>query len=147
MNSPTTAPADHPAACAPTHPQSKGWLTAVLRPAGTLDDTAFGRLLAELSATADMVVVDLDAVRIPNLAAFLDALRPAAPVLAAASCSSTPPAPSSTPSWSPACPPRPWPPTRCARRPSHPGLTSRSLTPPTQDLRKSTAVFCARHNG
>jgi hypothetical protein len=82
MNSPTTAPADHPAACAPTHPQSKGWLTAVLRPAGTLDDTAFGRLLAELSATADMVVVDLDAVRIPNLAAFLDALRPAAARLA-----------------------------------------------------------------
>jgi hypothetical protein len=32
MNSPTTAPAGHPAACAPTHPQSKGWLTAVLRP-------------------------------------------------------------------------------------------------------------------
>jgi hypothetical protein len=52
------------------------------RPAGTLDDTAFGRLLAELSATADMVVVDLDAVRIPNLAAFLDALRPAAARLA-----------------------------------------------------------------
>ena len=54
----------------------------MLRPAGTLDDTAFGRLLAELSATADMVVVDLDAVRIPNLAAFLDALRPAAARLA-----------------------------------------------------------------
>jgi hypothetical protein len=32
MNSPTTAPADHPA---PTHPRSKGWLTGVLRPAGT----------------------------------------------------------------------------------------------------------------
>ena len=79
MNSSTTAPADHPA---PTHPRSKGWLTAVLRPAGTLDDTAFGRLLAELSATADMVVVDLDAVRIPSLAAFLDALRPAAARLA-----------------------------------------------------------------
>jgi hypothetical protein len=79
MLSPTTAPADHPA---PTHPQSKGWLTAVLRPAGTLDDTAFGRLLAELSATADMVVVDLDATRILDLAAFLDALRPAAARLA-----------------------------------------------------------------
>jgi hypothetical protein len=73
MNSPTTAPADHPA---PTHPRSKGWLTGVLRPAGTLDDTAFGRLLAELSATADMVIVHLDAVRIPNLAA--DTMRPPA---------------------------------------------------------------------
>ena len=116
MNSSTTAPADHPA---PTHPRSKGWLTAVLRPAGTLDDTAFGRLLAELSATADMVVVDLDAVRIPSLAAFLDALRPAAARLARPGrclLLVNAPAPSSTPSWSPACPPRPWPPTRCARR-------------------------------
>lgn len=79
MYSPTTAPIDLPA---PSHPRSKGWLTAVLRPAGTLDHTAFGHLLAGLSATADMVVVDLEAVRIPNLAAFLDALRPAAARLA-----------------------------------------------------------------
>jgi hypothetical protein len=141
MNSPTTAPADHPAACAPTHPQSKGWLTAVLRPAGTLDDTAFGRLLAELSATADMVVVDLDAVRIPNLAAFLDA------VPAVASYSSTPPAPSSTPSWSPTCPPPPWPPTRCAHRPRHTGTDQSQPDATDPSPSQGTAVFCARHCG
>lgn len=74
MLSPTTAPAD-PAASARLPSR---WLTAVLRPAGTLDDAGFGRLLAELSVTADMVVVDLEAVRIPDLAAFIAALRPAA---------------------------------------------------------------------
>jgi hypothetical protein len=57
-------------------------LTAVLRPAGTLAAAGFGRLLADLSATADMVVVDLDAVHIPDLTAFVDALRPAAARLA-----------------------------------------------------------------
>jgi hypothetical protein len=64
---------------------SRGWLTAVLRPAGTLDNAstaALGALLANLSAAADMVVVDLDATRIPDLAAFVDALRPAAARLA-----------------------------------------------------------------
>jgi hypothetical protein len=64
---------------------SRGWLTAVLRPAGTLDNAstaALGALLADLSAAADMVVVDLDATRIPDLAAFVDALRPAAARLA-----------------------------------------------------------------
>jgi hypothetical protein len=64
---------------------SRGWLTAVLRPAGTLDSAstaALGALLAGLSAAADMVVVDLDATRIPDLAAFVDALRPAAARLA-----------------------------------------------------------------
>ena len=75
MHSPTTAPADHTASAR----LPSRWLTAVLRPAGTLDDAAgFGRLLAELSVTADMVVVDLEAVRIPDLAAFIAALRPAA---------------------------------------------------------------------
>jgi hypothetical protein len=77
--SPTSAPPDHTAIA---RSRSRGWLTAVLRPAGALDPAAFGRLLAALSATADMVVVDLDAVRIPNLAAFIDALRPAAAHLA-----------------------------------------------------------------
>jgi hypothetical protein len=51
---------------------SRGWLTAVLRPAGTLDNlstAALRALLADLSAAADMVVVDLDATRIPDLAA------------------------------------------------------------------------------
>jgi hypothetical protein len=70
-----------PTATAP----SPGWLTAVLRPAGPLDSVstaAFGRLLTDLSATADMVVVDLDATRISNLAAFVDALWPAATHLA-----------------------------------------------------------------
>jgi hypothetical protein len=64
---------------------SRGWLTAVLRPAGTLDGAstaALGALLTSLSAAADMVVVDLDATRIPDLAAFIDALRPAAARLA-----------------------------------------------------------------
>lgn len=64
---------------------SRGWLTAVLRPAGTLDSAstaALGTLLDGLSAAADMVVVDLDATRIPDLAAFVDALRPAAARLA-----------------------------------------------------------------
>ena len=64
---------------------SRGWLTAVLRPAGTLDSAStasLGALLDGLSAAADMVVVDLDATRIPDLAAFVDALRPAAARLA-----------------------------------------------------------------
>jgi len=54
-----------------------GWLTAVLRPAGTLDGAAAAllRLLADLSATADMVVVDLAAARVRNVQAFADALR------------------------------------------------------------------------
>ena len=80
MISPITAPADRTASAGSP---SRGWLTAVLRPAGTLEAAAgFGQLLAELSATADMVVVDLDAVRIPDLTAFVDALRPAAARLA-----------------------------------------------------------------
>ena len=64
---------------------SDGWLTAVLRPAGTLDGAsadAFGRLLSDLSATADMVVVDLDATSIPDSAAFVETLGPAAACLA-----------------------------------------------------------------
>jgi anti-anti-sigma regulatory factor len=55
-----------------------GWLTVVLRPAGTLDraaSTALGRSLADASTTADMVVVDLSAARVGDLAAFLGALR------------------------------------------------------------------------
>jgi hypothetical protein len=78
----TTAPA---APSATASSQVAGWLTTVLRPAGTLDGVsaaAFGRLLTDLSATADMVVVDLDAAHIPNLAAFVNALWPAATRLA-----------------------------------------------------------------
>ena len=82
MTSQATAPADrHAVAGSPP----RGWLTAVLRPAGTLGGAsaaAFGRLLGELSATADMVVVDLDATRIPDLAAFVETLWPAAARLA-----------------------------------------------------------------
>ena len=66
-------------------PSAGGWLTAVLRPAGTLDGVAaaaFGRSLRAVSATADMVVVDLDAARIPDVAAFVDALRASAERLA-----------------------------------------------------------------
>jgi hypothetical protein len=78
MTDQTTAPADRRATASSPSP---GWLTAVLRPAGSLDGAsvaAFGRLLSDLSVTADMVVVDLDATSIPNLAAFVDALWPAA---------------------------------------------------------------------
>jgi hypothetical protein len=56
----------------------RGWLTAVLRPAGTVDGAfaaAIGRSLADLSATADMVVVDLDAAQLPDAEAFVDLLR------------------------------------------------------------------------
>ena len=70
---------------APADLPSGGWLTAVLRPAGTLDGAsadAFGRLLSELSATADMVVFDLDATRLPDLATFVETLWPAAACLA-----------------------------------------------------------------
>jgi anti-anti-sigma regulatory factor len=66
-------------------PSAGGWLTAVLRPAGTLDGAAaaaFGRSLRAVSATADMVVVDLDAARIPDVAAFVDTLRASAERLA-----------------------------------------------------------------
>ncbi|HYY82765.1 MAG TPA: hypothetical protein VFD04_26775, partial [Actinomycetes bacterium] len=48
------------------------------RPAGTLDraaSAALGRSLADASATADMVVVDLSAARVENLGAFVGALR------------------------------------------------------------------------
>jgi anti-anti-sigma regulatory factor len=67
---------DHPITRAATSPT--GWLTAVLRPAGTLDGAGAGellRLLADLSATADMVVVDLAAARVRDVQAFAGALR------------------------------------------------------------------------
>lgn len=44
-----------------------GWLTTVLRPAGTLDRPALNRLsqaLARLAASSDMVVVDLTAAQV-----------------------------------------------------------------------------------
>jgi hypothetical protein len=69
---------------------SRGWLTAVLRPAGTVDGAfaaAIARLLAELSATADMVVVDLDAAQLPDAEAFVDLLRlPAARLASPGKC-------------------------------------------------------------
>jgi hypothetical protein len=67
-----------PASRDPDHASPTGWLTAVLRPAGTLDGAAADallRLLADLSTTADMVVVDLAAARVRHLPAFADGLR------------------------------------------------------------------------
>jgi hypothetical protein len=93
----------------------RGWLTAVLRPAGTVDGAfaaAIGRSLADLSATADMVVVDLDAAQLPDAEAFVDLLRlPGAAwqVPASASSSSTFRMRWGMPSTWPMCP-RPWPP-------------------------------------
>ena len=69
---------------------SRGWLTAVLRPAGTVDGAfaaAIARSLAQLSATADMVVVDLDAAQLPDAEAFVDLLRlPAARLAGPGKC-------------------------------------------------------------
>jgi hypothetical protein len=45
-------------------PEADGWLTAILRPAGTLDERAAGRLceaLEHLAASSDMVIVNLTA--------------------------------------------------------------------------------------
>jgi hypothetical protein len=67
---------DHPITRAAASPA--GWLTAVLRPAGTLDGAGAEellRLLADLSATADLVVVDLAAARVREVRAFAGALR------------------------------------------------------------------------
>jgi hypothetical protein len=47
--------------------EADGWLTTVLRPAGTLDQPALDRLseaLARLAATSDMVIVDLTATHV-----------------------------------------------------------------------------------
>jgi hypothetical protein len=55
-----------------------GWLTGVLRPAGTLGPREVDRLaeaLAFLAASSDMVVVDLGAARVPDPARLAAALR------------------------------------------------------------------------
>lgn len=54
-----------------------GWLTVVLRSGGVLDRdavTTLGCSLADVSLTADMVVVDLDAARVTNVSALCAAL-------------------------------------------------------------------------
>jgi hypothetical protein len=64
---------------------SRVWLTAVLRPAGTLAAAfadAVAQTIDELSRTADMVVVDLEAAQIPDAEAFANRLRPPAARLA-----------------------------------------------------------------
>jgi hypothetical protein len=59
-------------------PAAGRWLTAMFRPAGTLDGAAaaaLGRSLAEVAVTADMVLLDLDAVGVSDVPAFVEALR------------------------------------------------------------------------
>jgi hypothetical protein len=54
------------------------WLTAVLRPAGTLSGPAMDRFVASLTAIAEnasLVVVDLAATKTPDPQAFAEALR------------------------------------------------------------------------
>lgn len=54
------------------------WLTAVLRPAGTLSGTAMDRFVTSLTAvasTASLVVVDLAAASVPDPEEFAEALR------------------------------------------------------------------------
>ncbi len=56
----------------------RAWLTSVLRPAGTLDADAVGRLaeaLTTLAASSDMVVVDLSAASASSASALAAALR------------------------------------------------------------------------
>jgi hypothetical protein len=50
-------------------PDASGWLTAVLRPAGALDQAALGRLcetLYHLAACSDMVIIDLTATAVSS---------------------------------------------------------------------------------
>lgn len=64
---------------------SRVWLTAVLRPAGTLAGAfadALAQLIDELSTTADMVVVDLEAARLPDANAVVNLFGPSAAHLA-----------------------------------------------------------------
>jgi hypothetical protein len=61
------------------------WLTAVLRPAGTLAGAfadAVAQSIDELATTADMVVVDLEAAHLPDAKAVADLFRPSAANLA-----------------------------------------------------------------
>jgi hypothetical protein len=55
-----------------------GWLTTILRPAGTLDDEALRRLrdaLGPLSASSDMVIIDLTAAEIGSPRAVAMSIR------------------------------------------------------------------------
>ncbi len=54
------------------------WLTTIIRPAGLLDATVLDRLaetVATLSVTCDMVVLDLSACAVADVAPVADALR------------------------------------------------------------------------
>jgi|RhiMethySRZTD1v2_1073278.scaffolds.fasta_scaffold1774398_1 hypothetical protein len=78
-------PTDVPDRSLDGDPPSRVWLTAVLRPAGTLAGAfadAIAQSIDELSTTADMVVVDLEAAQIPDAEAVVDLIRPSAARLA-----------------------------------------------------------------
>jgi hypothetical protein len=67
-----------PAATASLAAEAGLWLTAVLRPAGTLTGAATERFVDSLTAlagSASLVVVDLAATSIPDPEAFAGALR------------------------------------------------------------------------
>ena len=68
-------------------PEAGGWLTAVLRQAGTLDRLASRRLsqaVSHLAASCDMVVIDLTATDVAAPRALAGNLRPSALELARA---------------------------------------------------------------
>jgi hypothetical protein len=65
--------------------EAHAWLTSVLRPAGTLDAAATGRLtvaLTTLASSSDMVVLDLTATRVSSPERLAVALRAPAQQLA-----------------------------------------------------------------
>jgi hypothetical protein len=67
----------------------QAWLTTILRPAGSLDQAAVGRLatLGRLTAASDMIVVDLTAADVRDPRALATALRePAAEFERAGGC-------------------------------------------------------------
>jgi hypothetical protein len=70
--------------------EAQGWLTSVLRPAGTLDTAAAWRLtraLTTLAPSSDMIVVDLTATRVPVPGQLAAALRaPARQLTGAGRC-------------------------------------------------------------
>jgi hypothetical protein len=131
---------------------SRGWLTAVLRPAGTLDNAstaALGALLADLSAAADMVVVDSTppaSPTWPRSSMRSVPRRPASPAPAPACSSSTRQARWSTPSRLSTSPPRPWPPTPSSHRPRHTGTGQRRPTPPEAKLRRAVRPWLGRRD-
>jgi hypothetical protein len=86
----STATAAGPAAAGAGADGERGWLTAVLRPAGALDADAVRGLasaLSQLAAVSNMVMVDLTAARVPDPRAFARAVRePAAAFERAGRC-------------------------------------------------------------